>query len=641
MNPPTAPPALHLLDFMPVQRPVVSVIVCAHNQFAHTVACLHALHASQRWNLTSFEVVLVDDASTDATAALEQIQNLRYLRLEPNRGFLRAANAGLAVAEGEHVLFLNNDTLPQGSWLDELVDTLARRPKAGVVGARLVFPDGRVQEAGGIIFSDGHGWNYGRTGEFDDPRHTFERPVDYCSGAALLVRGELIRSLGGFDERFAPAYYEDVDLCFAARARGFEVWYQPDAIVVHFEGVSHGTDEASGLKAYQAHNRATFVQKWAEALLEQHPPRAGSVPMARSRALAGHVIVVDGEVPTPDRDAGSQRLIAILEAMVALGYGVTYLPFNGWRRAPYTRQLERIGVEVEPYNPDAWKLVLEQADRITHAWVARPVVAEALLPRLRAELPHVRVLYDTVDLHFLREERQAALGSDPALALRAADTRRRELAIADTVDAVVVVSPHEHTLLLEHTATPVFVVPTVHDLRPARLRPPSGHDLLFVGGFRHPPNQDGMRWFVPTVRLRIVGADLPESFRTLASDAIEVLGWVPALEPLYDQARAAIAPLRYGAGVKGKVGEAMAHGVPVVMTTVAAEGMHITSEVHGLIADDADAFAHAVARVLQDDALWVAMAAQGQSLITERFSTAAVRPLIRAALEPTRAAAPA
>lgn len=640
---PSPTPVLGQIEFATVHQPVVSIIVCAHNQFAITAGCLSALQVTQRWNHTTFEIVLVDDASTDAVPSLRQISGITYVRLEPNRGFLRAANAGVAAARGEHIVFLNNDTEPQGTWLDELVDTLVRRPRAGVVGARLVYPDGRVQEAGGIVFDNAAGWNYGRLGAFDDPRITFERQVDYCSGAALLVRGELLRGLGGFDERFAPAYYEDTDLCFAARAHGFEVWYQPDAIVVHLEGASHGTDTSSGVKAHQVANQERFRDKWREQLAEQFPPEAQSVPLARSRRSIGHILVIDNEVPAPDLDSGSRRLTEVLRTMLHLGYGVTYLPANGWRRPPYTRALERMGVEVLGGALDRWALVHEIAAGLTHAWVARPHVAEALLPRLRAEFPHVRLLYDTVDLHFLREERGAALTQDAALLARAAETGRTELAIANTVDAVVVVSPIERHVLAQRTKTPIFVVPNIHPLAPERPHVPASHDLLFVGGFRHPPNVDGILWFVreilprlralvPTARLLIVGSSVPQNILELASDAVEVVGWVPDVTPLYLRVRAAVAPLRYGAGVKGKVGEAMALGVPTVLTSIAAEGMHVESEVHALVADAPDAFAAHLGRLLTDDGLWQKLSTHGRTLIADRFSPEAVTTLLDGAL---------
>lgn len=629
----------------------MSIVVCAHNQFAVTLACLEALQQSEHWNDTSFEVVLVDDASTDAITSLSSVSGLSYLRLDPNRGFLRAANAGAAIARGRHVLFLNNDTLPQGTWLDEMVTTLDRRPKAGVVGARLVFPDGRVQEAGGIVFSNGAAWNYGRQFDSEDPRITFEREVDYCSGAALLVRDELLRTLHGFDERFVPAYYEDADLCFAARENGWQVWYQPAAIVVHFEGTSHGTDETVGTKAHQVTNGETFRRKWATALTRQFQPEGRLVPLARRRNAAGHVLVIDNEVPTPDRDAGSRRLTAVLAAMLDLGYGVTYLPLNGWRRPRYTQALERLGVEVLGRGAELWSFVREMAGGLTHAWVCRPHVAEALLPRLRADFPHVRVVYDTIDLHFLREERYAVLKDSPSLATRAADTRRVELAIAAAADAVVVVSPYERDVLAEHTRSPVYVVPIAHDVAPARTHAPASHDILFVGGFRHPPNTDAVEWFVaailprvravvPTARLLVVGPHAPDGIRALQSDGVEILGWVQDLLPLYGSVRMVVAPLRYGAGVKGKVGEALALGVPTVMTSIAAEGMHVEDGVHAFVADDPETMAALIVRLFADDAIWHALSRRGRALVTDRCSPAAVRPLLDAVLRATGEAHP-
>jgi O-antigen biosynthesis protein len=632
------------LEFDQPSAPEVSIVVCVHDRVAVTLDCLQSLQATQRWNMTPFEVVLVDDASADETKDLRHVPGLVYVRLDENRGFLRAANAGTAAAHGRHVLFLNNDTLPQGTWLDEMTETLHRRPRAGVVGARLIYPDGRLQEAGGIVFRDGSAWNYGRLLDAEDPRVMFERPVDYCSGAALLVRGELLRSLGGFDERFAPAYYEDTDLCFGAHERGWEVWYQPAAIVVHLEGMSHGRDEDAGVKAYQVINREKFVRKWSQALGAQVPADARTVPVARRRGGRGHVLVMDNEVPTPDRDSGSRRLTAILQGLLDLGYAVTYLPHNGSRPVPYARQLERLGAEVLGSPEAHWHLVREMSDGVTHAWLARPHVADSVLPRLRADLPHVPVVYDTVDLHFLREQREADLKGDAALARRAAETRRAELAIADAVEALVVVSSFERDLLSALTDRPVYVVPNVHEVGHERTQAPASDDLLFVGGFRHPPNEDAVEWFVgevlprvrtavPSARFLIAGSHVTERVRALESEAVQVLGWVPRLEPLYDRVRATVAPLRYGAGMKGKVGEALSVGVPSVITPIAAEGMYIEDGVHALVAEDPAAMAERIVRLMRDDDLWLKLSKEGRRLVERRFSPSAVLPLLEQLLD--------
>ncbi|MCW2665407.1 MAG: glycosyl transferase family 2, partial [Frankiales bacterium] len=304
-------------------EPVVSILNPVHGKWDYTARCLAALALDLPE--VAYEVIVVDDESPDDTVErLRAVAGVRTVVLEENVGFVKACNAGIRAARGRYVLLLNNDTEPEPGWLDALVGTAEQDPLVGVVGAKLVYGDGRLQEAGGIIWSDGDGWNYGRLGDPDDPAYGFVREVDYCSGAALLVRTSLLEALGGgLDERYAPAYYEDTDLCFAARERGYKVVYQPASVVVHHEGISHGTDVGgTGIKRYQAINREKFLDRWAGALADQHPHDAALVRLARSRGRRGRVLVIDHHVPTYDRDSGSVRMWALLRLLRAEGYDV-------------------------------------------------------------------------------------------------------------------------------------------------------------------------------------------------------------------------------------------------------------------------------------------------------------------------------
>ena len=628
----------------PGASPDVSIVICAYGKSHVTLACLEALVETQHYNSTRAEIILVDDCSPDDT--VERVRGIRGLRLlarEENGGFLRAANSGVAIARGKNVLFLNNDTVPVGRWLDPLLELFDRRPKALVVGSRLVFPDGVLQEAGGIIFNDGSGWNYGRRMDAFDPRVTFERQVDYVSGASLLVRGDFLRSRGGFDERYVPAYYEDTDLCFAAREAGGEVWYQPASIIVHDEGQSHGTDTAVGIKAYQVVNREKFQMRWASALEKQHQADARVVPVARQRSQLGRILVIDNDVPTPDKDAGSVRLTAIMSAMLDMGYAVTFLPLNGWRREPYTRRLEQLGVEVLGAPDGWWACLEEESSWISHVWICRPHVAEQVLDRVRMSLPQARIAYDTIDLHFLRMEREAATTGSTEVLQAALDQKVQELGVMERSDAVIVVSPHEVEVLRDQVSKPVAIVPIIQVDSGATAVPSRRSGILFVGGFLHGPNADAVEWFAtevlpivhrthPEASFTIVGSHVPPRVEALASDRVRVMGWVEDLAPLYRQTRLAVAPLRFGAGVKGKVGESFALGVPMCMTPIAAEGMYVQHGVHALVAIDSEGFANEVVRLLEDDELWTQLSQAGRQLIHDNFGVEATRDLIAQAL---------
>jgi GT2 family glycosyltransferase/ubiquinone/menaquinone biosynthesis C-methylase UbiE len=255
----------------------VSIIIPVYNEMNYTESCLEQLRKTLPQNFRG-EIIVVDDASSDETPAVlkrfaETDERIKVLRNPENAGFIASCNRGAKEASGEVIVFLNNDTLPVQGWLPPLLRVLRDKPGAGAVGGKLVYPDGTLQEAGGVIFSDGSGCNFGKHEKAPNaPLYNFLREVDYCSGALLATRRALFLELGGFDTRFQPAYYEDADYCFSLRARGYRVYYQPESVIVHFEGASSGTDITTGIKSYQAVNRGKFVEKWSDILTHQPPP---------------------------------------------------------------------------------------------------------------------------------------------------------------------------------------------------------------------------------------------------------------------------------------------------------------------------------------------------------------------------------
>jgi len=650
-RPAAPPPKLQLapgdIVFAAVDAPTASIVVPAFNQIGFTLQCLSAL--SQSADRCSFEVIVVDDASSDDTAdRLQAIRGLRYVRNSENLGFVGSCNAGAAQARGEYLVFLNNDTVAQPGWLDALLATFVRHPDTGLAGSQLVYPDGRLQEAGGIVFADGSGWNYGRYQDPADPRFGFVREVDYCSGAAIALSRALFESLGGFDPRYSPAYYEDVDLAMRVREHGLKVRYQPASVVVHFEGSTAGTDTTQGIKAYQVSNQHKFVERWRAVLERRHAPAQTPADRAIGHWRRRRVLWLDAVTPTPDRDAGSLRQIEIMALLQAEGCEVCFLPQNLAYDPVYSRALQQAGVEVwwQPWIGSLPRWLWRQAEAVDLVIVSRHYVLTPLFQLLRSQMPNSRILFDTVDLHYLRQLREAELSGDPAQLRAAQQVRRDELHLIAHCDCTWVVSPFEREQL--HALLPdarVEILPTIHQTEDVVPAFESRQDIVFVGSYRHPPNVDAALWLgneiYPRIRairrdiqLHLVGDYAPAAVSALGErDGIIVHGHVADLDGLLDRTRINLAPLRFGAGVKGKISHSLARGLPVVATGCAVEGMHLRDGEQVLVADDADAFAQSVLRLYDDAALWRELSQRGQEHIRRHFSREAAREAIHSLLD--------
>jgi O-antigen biosynthesis protein len=634
--------------------PVASLVMPLYAGAELTHAALQSIVKNTLFE--DYEVILVDDGEDpDTKSLLSSVHGARIITNEANLGYLRSVNLGAQAARGRWLVLCNNDIEVRAGWLDELIGCGESADDIAIVAPKFLAPDGRLAEAGGIIWRDGTGANYGRG---DDPqrwRYQYRREVDYGSAAALLVKADFWREVGGFDERFRPMYFEDTDLCFEARARGLKVMYEPRAEVVHHEGSTAGTDENEGHKRHQAENRPKFVEKWGAVLEVEHlldPGNADGQWLAATARRAEHVLLVDHRVPFWDRESGALRELGIIEALLEMGYHVSFLPDNLAPLEPYTQVLQELGVEVI-YDIKSLGEVAQVAERTKLVFISRPDVASRWWSLLRKHALDATLVYDTVDLHWVREARQAALeaGSDEEMLITpsVAWTQALELALVRTADVTTVVTDRERQLLEAEVPTAVVeVLPNVNQVQPV-VRGPEGRDgLLFVGGFEHTPNIDAVLYLVsdvmplvwdelPDLVVRIVGPNAPPEIEALGSDRVEILGWVPDMAPLLDSSRALVAPLTYGAGLKGKVTQALAAGLPVVTTRVGAEGLSTQDGQGLLIGNTAEEFMERVVRVVEDDELWNRLSREGRELAEAVCSPAVVRRALERLLENDRA----
>ncbi|GLQ95674.1 glycosyltransferase [Dyella mobilis] len=627
--------------------PLVSVVIPVYGKCAWTVACLRSI--SRHGADTPFEVIVVDDASPDDSASkLMQVGGVRLLQNETNLGFIGSSNAGAAIARAPFLLFLNNDTQVTPGWLDSLLETYQQEPHCGIVGSQLVYPDGRIQEAGALTFANGEAWSVGRYEKRDDPRYLYRRDVDYVSGASLLIEKSLFQELGGFDARYAPAYCEDADLAFAVRAKGRRVIYDPGSVIVHYEGISSGTDVFSGVKQHQLTNLQTFAEKWSDALRQQPQPHTPETKSLHRQDR--HILVIDALTPDLARDAGSLQVFSIMRLLREMGWRVTFMADNRTAAPRDIRALGSIGVEVlcNPWSPtlDAW--LKRERDGLQAVMLCRHYVADANLPLIKQLAPGAQILFDTEDLHFLRERRAAQHTGNVNLQRQAAASQKREFALMRACDVTFVVSSMEHELLRKELPdVNVMLLPNMHPVHGRKRELEEREGLIFVGGFGHPPNVDAVHWLIediyprvrmkrPDIKLHLIG-QIPDAARAeLQSEGVTIHGRVEDLEPWMAGSRISLAPLRYGAGVKGKVNSAMSYGLPVVATSIAAEGMWLRDGENAMLADDAQGFADAVLRLYDDSALWYRLSEGGMANIRDHFSFDVARKTLETALGPHR-----
>ena len=635
-------------SFKPHTSPVVSIVLVLFNRAELTWRCLRSLTSTD----IPFEVVLVDNASTDSTGdLLDRIENAVAVRQTTNVGFGPGVNAGANVARGQYLLLLNNDTELLPGALDAAVETAVRSSDVGAVGGRLILPDGRLQEAGSLIWRDGSTLGYGRDQAPFAPEYSFRRDVDYCSAAFLLTPRELFLEAGGFDATFSPAYYEDTDYCVWVWKRGKRVIYEPGASLMHYEFAS--STSALSAAQMQLEMRQRFVARHSEWLTRQrqHVADRAAILCARDRRPAGQrVLVFDDRVPHHAVGFGFPRAVELVRALTDLGHFVTLYPLSFFSE-PWESVYRDIPREVEvmtDYGPSHLKAFWSERRGYYDTVV---VSRHHNMARLRAQLGDVerwgvRVIYDAEAVSAFRDVAQKRAAGESISDAQATRLVEEEVRLARGVDAVLAVSELEAQAFAQAGIPHTLVARHAVDASPTERSFDERTGILFVGAFDPmSPNADSVLWFVREalprindalrvqVPLTIVGHNVPPEVHALASETISVVSDAADLRPYYDRARLFIAPTRFAAGIPLKIIHAAANGLPVVCTSLLARQLACKDGTDLLVADVPEDFAAKCALAYADGRIWQGLRDNALQLITRDYTSRVFRSAVEAALD--------
>jgi GT2 family glycosyltransferase len=625
-------------NFKLTSYPKVSIIILTYDQTLLLKKNIESI--KNKTTYSNYEIIVITnntDKNSDMWKLLKKLDCRSYL-YDDEYSFSKMNNFGASKADGEFLIILNDDTeIVSNNWIESFL-RLAEDESVGAIGAKLLFTDGLLQEAGCIFWKNGNAWNYGRGKNQDSPEFNYVRNVDYCSGSCLFVRKKIFDKIGGFDPNYHPAYAEDAELCFSIRQEGYQVLYQPMSVIIHHEGSTQGTKTTQGIKSYQIRNMQKFSQKWKNVL---DTYREDSIPNSffeRNRKNGLNILIVDHYIPEPDKDSGSLRTFRLLGILSHLNHKVTFWPDNLRKTQPYALELQQKGIEVISGSNNFKNFLDERSNLYDVAIISRPHIAPKYIDQIKEKLPKCIIIYDTVDLHFLRMTRQ--FEQDQNASKSEIDTiQDTELALMNKSDITVLTSEDEAKFL--HSTHPDFrfvLLPNIHIFEGKVPNFTSRENLMFIGNFQHPPNLDAASFLLdeifpkiqqklPNVKLYIIGPNPPDSIKKHESEFIHVLGYVKNIDEYFTKCKVNISPIRFGAGIKGKITQSLTRGLPVVTTTMGSEGIGLTDSISCMIADDAQSLADKVCHLYNDSSLWNKISSNGLQ-ISQRYSAENIKNII-------------
>ena len=616
------------LSFPQSQCPDISVVILLSPRLDSLFQSLKAL--CDTCEGYAYEVIAVDaQPEQENRELLSRIDGWRVVRADHDLSIVEMLNLGADKAKGKYLAFWVGGLLPLPGWLDEMFRSFTEHPEIGLVGSQINLPDGTLWEAGGTMDADGGAHCMGRGANAAQPEFNYLREVDFCSAISFMIPKDLFKQAGWDVTRACNSSIQiGMQLSVSVRSAGRKVCYNPLSKVVILS--RPGENEWNG--EYFQLDSGDFDQKSAQSC----------GPIVKAVVPAGKILFLDVRTPTPDQDSGSQDIVSYFKIFRSLGFEITFIPTADLQfMEKYTPDLQRMGVQClyTPFVRGIIEYLESHGPEYDLALLYKVHCAAYYIDFVKQYCPKAKIVFDTVDLHFVREQRQAIIEKSQELQKNAQKTKIQELSVIRKADRTIVLSTEEREILLNEPdiiGEKIAVVPLIREIPGRGNSFHARKDILFVGGFEHRPNVDAMLSFVrdiwplikknlPELTFYILGSKPPKEILDLAGDDVIVTGYVSDLSTYFHDCRLSVAPLRYGAGLKGKVATSLSYGLPCVASSSAVEGSGLKPGEEIIVANTPDEFAKAVVGLYLNEALWNDLSERGLDFMNLNFSFAAGR----------------
>lgn len=624
-------------------NPLISIIIPSHNKFSYTYNCIYSILKAN--NIIPFEVIISDNFSDYETKIIKKfIKNIIILH-NKKYNYVLNCNKASKIAKGKYILFLNSDNKVTKDWLAYLYNFIETDGNIGMVGSKLIYPNGILLEAGGIVFDNGDCLNYGLGNNAELPEYNYVKEVDYISSDSIITRKSILNKIGGYDERFQSAYYADTDLAFQIRKIGYKVMYQPKSVVIHNKFLKNNKLPNKDVKYHQIFNKNIFVEKWKKELKEQK--KQDNIFIARDRSYnKSRILIIDRFIPNYDKDAGGRCTFMYMNLLKEIGLQVSFIGNDFKKTEPYASKLQQNGIEllygkIFRNNLENW--FKDNLKYFKYVYLQRADIAKKYIDFVMKYFKG-KIIYFPHDLSYIRLSREYNITHNEKKLFDSQNYESIEQEIFSKVDIIHVVGEYELNILKEKYNNKIIREIPLHFYEKPIINIEKDFskrkNIIFVGGFSHSPNVDAVLWFYkeifpkiletfPDLIWYIIGNSAPSKIKKLESKNIKIEGFLneERLQSLYQKCRIAIAPLRFGAGVKGKIVEAAYNQIPIITTSIGAEGMNNSTDAF-IIEDDAKKMSEIICKIYNDYNKLKQMSDSAKIFIEKYFSKQKAKEII-------------